>query len=38
MIEDEDAIIEQTKLIDEIKSFVCLLNLIIFILLTNMTY
>jgi len=36
MIENQDVVVEQTKFIDEIKWFVCLLNLIIFILPTNM--
>jgi hypothetical protein len=35
---DEKIDIEQTQLIDEIKWFVCLLNLIIFVLHANMTY
>jgi len=32
---NENIVIEQTQLIDEIKWFVCLLNLIIFFLLAN---
>jgi hypothetical protein len=35
---DENIVIEQTQLIYEIKWFVCLLNLIIFVLHTNMTH
>jgi len=35
---NEDVAIKQTQLIDEIKWFVYLLNLIIFILHPNMTY
>jgi hypothetical protein len=34
---NEKIVIEQTQLIDEIKWFVCLLNLIIFVLHANMT-
>jgi len=34
---DENIVTEQTQLIDEIKWFVCLLNLIIFFLRANMT-
>jgi len=37
-IKDENIVVEQTQLIDEIKWFVCLLNLIIFILHANMAY
>ncbi len=32
---DENIVIEQTQLIDEIKWIVCFLNLIIFVLHTN---
>jgi len=35
---DEKIDIEQTQLIDEIKWFICLLNLIIFVLHANMIY
>jgi len=35
---DENIVIEQTQLIEEIKWFVCLLNVIIFVLHTNMTH
>ncbi len=35
---NENIIIEQTQLIDEIKWFVCLLNLTIFVLHTNMIH
>jgi len=37
-IKDEIIVIEQTQLIDEIKWFVCLLNLIIFVLHAIMAY
>jgi hypothetical protein len=37
-IKNEDVAIEETQLIDEIKWFAYLLNLIILILHTNMTY
>jgi hypothetical protein len=35
---NENIVIEQTQLIDEIKWFLCLLNLIIFVLHANMSY
>ena len=35
---NEKIVIEQTQLIDEIKWFVCLLKLIIFVLHANMIY
>jgi hypothetical protein len=38
MIEYENIVIEQTQLIDEIKWFVFLKNLIIFVVHANMTY
>jgi len=38
MIKFENIAIQQTQLIDEIKWFVCLFNLIIFILHANMAY
>ncbi len=37
-IKDENIVIEQTQLIDEIKWFVCLFNLIIIVLHANMAY
>jgi hypothetical protein len=37
-IEDENIVIEQTQLIDEIKQFICFFNLIVFVVLANMTY
>jgi hypothetical protein len=37
-IEDENIFIQQTRLIDEIKWFICLFNLITFLIHANMTY
>jgi len=37
-IKDENIVIKKAQLIDEIKWFVCLLNLIIFVLHANMAY
>jgi hypothetical protein len=34
----ENIVVEQTQLIDEIKWFVCLLNLIMFVFHANMAY